>query len=112
MKKTENLRIKVASSYINSSLSVKNLGFILDNTLGIEKQMNYRCKSCYFEIRNIFIFRKYIHDDICKTLVQTLIISRLDYINSFSYNITLTLTNRMENNCAAHLGQALTKGNI
>jgi len=35
VKKTENLRIKVGSSYINYSMSVRNLGLILDNTLGI-----------------------------------------------------------------------------
>ena len=34
VKKTENLRIKVGSSYINSSMSVRNLGLILVNTLG------------------------------------------------------------------------------
>jgi len=51
VKKTENLRIKVGARYINSSMSVRNLGLILDNTLGMEKQVNSICKSCYYQIK-------------------------------------------------------------
>ena len=67
VKKTENLRIKVGSRYINYSMSVRNLGFILDNTLEIEKQVNSICKSCYYQIRNIGLICKYINDVTCKT---------------------------------------------
>ena len=48
VKKTENLCIKVGSSYINSSMSVRNLGIIFDTTLGMEKQVNSICKFCYY----------------------------------------------------------------
>ena len=51
--KSENLRIKVGSSYINYSMSVRNLGLILDNTLGMKKQVNYICKFCYYLTRII-----------------------------------------------------------
>ena len=43
VKKTENLCINVESSYINYSMSMRNLGLILENTLGMEKQVNYIC---------------------------------------------------------------------
>ena len=79
---------------------------MLDNTLGMEKQVNYICKSCYYQIRNIGLFRKYINDEACKTLVQATIISRLDYGNALLYNIILSLTNRLQRrvqNCAARL---------
>jgi len=75
VKKTEKLRIKVGSSYINSSMSVRNLGIILDNTLCMEKQVNSICKSCYYQISYIGLIRKYINDETCKTLVQALVIS-------------------------------------
>jgi len=86
-------------------MSVRNLGLILDNTLGMEKQMNYVYKSCYYQIRNIGLIRKYINDETCKTLVQALIISQLDYGNALLYNIPLSLTNCLQQvpNCAAHL---------
>ena len=51
VKKTENLRIKIGSSYINSSMFVRILGLILDNTLGMEEQVNSICKSCYYQIK-------------------------------------------------------------
>jgi len=82
---TENLYINVGSSYINYSISVRDLGLILDNTLGMEKQVNYIYKSKY-QIRNIELIRKYINDETYKTLVQSLIISRLDYGNVLLYN--------------------------
>jgi len=88
-------------------MSVRNLGFILDNTLGMEKQVISICKSCYYQIRNIGLICKYINDETCKTLVQALISSRLDYGNAllYNYNIPLCLTNRLqrEENCAPRL---------
>jgi len=94
--KTENLCINVGSSYINSAMSVRNLGLILDNTLGMEKQVNYICKSCYYQIINIGLIPKYINDETCRTLVQALIISRLDYGNALSYNKPLSWTNCLQ----------------
>jgi len=40
MKKSEKVHIKIGSNYINSSMSVRNLGSILDTTQGIEKYVN------------------------------------------------------------------------
>ncbi len=51
--KTGKLRLKVGSSYIGSARSLSNLGITLDNSLGMEKQVNAICKSCYYQIRCI-----------------------------------------------------------
>ena len=69
-------------------------------------QYNYICKSRYYQIRNIGLIRKYINDETCKTFVQALIISRLDYRNALLYNTPPpSLTNRLQRvqNCAARL---------
>jgi len=79
MKKTENLRVKLWSSYIYCSMSVRKLWTILDNTLGIVKHVNCVCKPFYYQIRNIRLIRRYINDEKWKTLVKVLIISQLDY---------------------------------
>jgi len=50
----------------------------LVNTLEMGKQVNSIGKSCYYQITNIRFIRKYINNEICKTLLQTFIISRLD----------------------------------
>jgi len=86
-------------------MCVRNIWLLLDNTLGMEKKVNYICKSCYYKIRNIGLIRKYINDETSKTLVQTLITSWLDYGNALLYNIPISLTNRLQlvQNYAARL---------
>ena len=75
---------------------VRKLGLILDNTRGMEKQVNSICKSCYYKIRNIGLIRKYRNDETCKTLVQALVISWLNYGNALLYDILISLTNRLQ----------------
>lgn len=36
----EDIHVKIASSYINYYISVRNIWLILDNALGIEKKVN------------------------------------------------------------------------
>ena len=42
----------IGSTYINFSMSVEYLGLILNNTPGMEKQVNYVCK---YEMSNYVI---------------------------------------------------------
>ena len=69
---------------INASF-VKNLGIFFDRTLCM--QVSAITKSCYFQIRNIGRNRSYITEDACKTLVCSLIASRLDYGNALLYRV-------------------------
>ena len=73
--KTDNLPIEVGFSYINTSMSLRHIELISDNIIGMEKQVNYVCKSSYYQIRNIRLIHKYINYETCKTLIQALIIS-------------------------------------
>ena len=100
-----NFRLNVGSSYIESAKSVRLLGIILDNTLEMEKQVNTICKSCYYQIRFIGSIFPYITTEACKTLVQALVISRLDCVNALPYDISLTLVSCLQRiqNCAARL---------
>jgi len=52
--------------------------------------MNYICKYRYFQIRDIWLISEYIHDNTCKTLVQSIMIYRLDYGNALLYNTPLS----------------------
>ena len=54
------------------SMSVRHLNPVLDNNLGVEKEVNSICKSCYHQIRIIGLIHNNINDEICKTLVQPL----------------------------------------
>ena len=83
VKETENLRARVGSRYIYYSMSVRNLGLILDNTLVMAKQVNNICMFYYYQIRNIGLFRKYIKDETYRKLVKAIIVSKLDCNNDW-----------------------------
>jgi hypothetical protein len=48
-------------------------------------------KSCFNQIRNIGRIRSYITDSACKTLVCSLITSRLDYGNALLYGVNASV---------------------
>ena len=65
---------KIGFSYITASASVRNLDLILVSILRIEKQVDSTRKSCYYQIRSTSLVHKYLNKDICKILVQVLVI--------------------------------------
>ena len=84
---------------------VRNLGSVQDCNLTMEQHISSVTKSCYHQIRSIGKIRKYITTDACRTLVQALVTSRMDYANSLLYGITQAQTARLQRlqNCAARL---------
>lgn len=73
----------------------------------MEKQVSSVTKSCYMyhQIRSIGHIRQYITDNACKTLVSSLVTSRLDYGNALLYKINVSATARLQRvqNTAARL---------
>jgi uncharacterized HAD superfamily protein len=82
-----NCSISVDGYIVNEASVVKKLGVFFDKTLTMEKQVSSVSKSCFLQIlvRKIGRIRSYITDDACKTLVNSLVISRLDYGNALLY---------------------------
>ena len=72
---------------VNSS-QVRNLGVIFDEDLSLTPHVNAVYKSIIFQLSKIASIRKYITIEVAKTLVTSLIISRLDYCNSLFGNMT------------------------
>ena len=83
----------------------KNLGVILDNTFAMEHQINAVVKAMYFEIRNISRMKSILSYDSVKTLVTSLVLSRLDYCNSLPAGITEQKNSKQQKaqNCAVRL---------
>ena len=75
---------------------VRNLGVVQDSCLVMEKQISAVTKSCYYQLRLIGRIRCYITADACKSLVQALVISRLDYANSLLHGIPQSQTDRLQ----------------
>ena len=71
----------------------------------MDKQVSAISKSCHFQIRNISRIRPYITESACKTLVCSLVTSRLDYGNALLHGIPSNLTQKLQRiqNTAARL---------
>jgi hypothetical protein len=61
---------------------LKNLGVILDSNLTMIPHINNVCKLGFYHIRTLGKIRKYLTPHAAKTLVQAMVLSRLDYANS------------------------------
>ena len=66
---------------------VKNLGVIFDQGMSMRQHVNYTSRTARFHLRNISRIRRYIPEESCKLVVQSLVTSRLDYSNGLLYGI-------------------------
>jgi hypothetical protein len=53
--------------------------------LNMEKHVSALVKSCFAQIRTIGRIKPYLSESACKTLVATLVTSRIDYGNAILY---------------------------
>ena len=63
------------------------MGFIIDNNLACNEQIQTVIKNANFSLRNAAFIKKYLDDDSMKKLVHNYIITRLDYCNSLYYEL-------------------------
>ena len=85
--------------------SVKNLGVYLDKCLTMEHQSKAVSRSCFYHLRNISRIRRFITDDACRTLIASLVTSRLDYGNALLNGVCDGVIKRLQRiqNTAARL---------
>ena len=79
--------LTLANSTIGIKAKAKNLGIVMDKNLLFNDHINETCKKASFAIRSIGRIRRYLPYDGLKMLVDSLVISRLDYCNSVLYGI-------------------------
>ena len=97
--------MKIGQHDISFTGSARNLGVVFDDTLSMVDQVNKICQVCYIEIRKIASIRHYLTTDATKTLITSLVISRLDYCNSLLVGIPQHLLDKLQRimNCAARV---------
>ena len=102
---TDVIRNNFGQTDIKPDTVVKHLGFMMDSLMSCEKQINVVTKSVYFQIKNISKIRQFLDLNSTKSLVQALIISRLDYCNSLYVNLPQRLLQKLQyaQNTAARL---------
>ena len=58
--------------YVQPSVSVRNLGMLVDHCLSLKKHVSSICKSAFFHIRRIAKVRKYLSEKSTAALVNAL----------------------------------------
>ena len=70
-----------------SARPIGNLGSVLDSQLDMSAQITKTVQSANYHLRNIGKVRRRLTTDATKQLVQSLVISRLDYCNGLLYGV-------------------------
>ena len=88
--------ICVCGSSISLSLTVRDIGVLLDSRLDMSAQVSNVCRAAYSNVFRIAKIRTSLTTAACKTLVHALVTSRLDYGNAVLYGISDRLLHRLE----------------
>ena len=78
----ELLPITICDESVFKSDSTTLLGTEVDSTLSLKKHVKKTTKSSFYKLHNLFKIRRFLSEDAAKTMIHTLIISKLDYCNS------------------------------
>jgi hypothetical protein len=88
--------ITIGDSSIQPQQCVRNLGVYFDKHMTLEQHVNRVCRTAYMHMMNIGKIRNYITMDAAKSLMQGLVISRLDYCNSLLFNLPAKIINKLQ----------------
>ena len=88
--------LQINGSIIPAVNSTKILGVTLDAKMTLDNHISNTCKATYMHIRRINSIRKYLSTHAVKTLVQSLVISRLDYCNSIYTGLALKSIHKLQ----------------
>lgn len=95
-KHIDSITVKIGDADIKPSGYVRNLGAFLDSKMNMDKHINTICRSGYAQLRQIGHIRKYLNTDAAKSLVNSLVTSRLDYCNSLLSGVPKTMISRLQ----------------
>ena len=84
-KATLMVHLQVGEVKVSTVHSVENLGAWFDSNMNMTLHINSICQSIYYHLHNIRRIRKYLPYDNRKSIVQAIIMSRLDYCNGLLY---------------------------
>ena len=88
--------IRAGCSNISIDKTAVDLGIKLDSELKMTSHVANITSSCYYQLRQLRSVRRSLTTDVCKLLVRSLIISRIDYCNSVLYGATSATLARLQ----------------
>ena len=91
-KDTTEKQLQIGKSVISSRFAATSLGCILDSKLNMSQHVSRVCKSANYYLHCIRKIRNFISMDVCKLLVHTLVMERLDYCNALLNNYSVVFS--------------------
>ena len=88
--------IYVCGSSISLTPTVRDGGVLLDSSLDMSAQVSNVCRGAYLNLFRIVKIRTSLTTAACKTLIHSLVTSRLDYGNAVLYGVSDRLLHRLE----------------
>ena len=79
--------IKIGDTHVQTVNAAKNIGAILDCEMCMSQHINSTIRSCYSHLRQICHIRPYLTQSATETLINSLITSRLDYMNALLFGL-------------------------
>ena len=97
--------ITIGESSIQPKTSARNIGVIFDSFLNMDSQIGNVCQSSYFWLRNIRRIRSHLTLTGTRQIIQSLVISRLDFCNALYQGLPHYQLDRLQRvqNSAARL---------
>ena len=91
-------RYKICCKWYKIEVSdyVKILGVTFDNRMILQKHITNICRSVNMHIRKINSIRRYLSNTAVRTLVQSIVIARLDYCNSVCVGLPMNRLQRLQ----------------
>ena len=86
----------IDGSAVSQTPTVRDIGVVLDSRLDMSAQVSNACRSAYFNLFRVAKIRTSLTITACKTLVHSLVTSRIDYGNAVLYGISDRLLHRLE----------------
>ena len=97
--------LSVGDHCVSASNCVKNIGATLDSSLSMENEIKSKCKSAWWQLYQISKIKKFLTTEQQKTVIISLVISKLDRNNSLLHNLPVYLLVKLQRiqNSAARL---------
>ena len=81
---------------VSAVCNVRNLGTWFDNHLSMKTAINKTCQSGLYHLHNIWRIRIFLSFENRKSIVQAIVMSRIDYSNSLLYGVAATNLSKLQ----------------
>ena len=81
---------------VSAVCNVRNLGTWFDNHLSMKTAINKTCQSGLYHLHNMGRMKRFLSFEDRKSIVQAIVMSRIDYCNSLLYGVAATNLSKLQ----------------